>query len=200
MSEFKKTRSALGYFWREGQPENRWAGQLYIDGFPKAKTIHLDQQFGYAEALTPRRTVFGRIEGNQHISLVGASAAPTTTTINAGGIAHTWTVTGNYLLVSSYKHYDETSSVRRLTFSSGAAERVLGLKANPLFRDMPGRRNSLGAPAVFQKQVGSYFDTAKGVRIRIFRPRIPSTSIEPLSFFAVDFLEGLASSRFGTSF
>jgi hypothetical protein len=94
------------------------------------------------------------------------------------------------MLVGS-RHFDTGPSVRRLSFSSSVVEHVLHLWASPDYKDIRHRRvggTKYEAP-ILRKQVASYVDLARRIRIRAFRPRVPTTTIDPTSSLTIDFLD-----------
>ncbi len=99
-------------------------------------------------------------------------------------------VTANYMLVGS-QHFDEGPSVRRLSFSSSVAEHVLRLSARPDYKDIRYRKvgSTEHEAPILRKQVASYVDLARRIRVRAFRPRVPTTTIEPMSSLTIDFLD-----------
>jgi hypothetical protein len=94
------------------------------------------------------------------------------------------------MLVAS-DYFDDSASVRRVTFASSLAEHVLRLSADSDYKEVRHRKFD-GAPfdrPILRKQAASYVDIGRKIRIRAFRPTVPTAEIEPRSLWRIDFLE-----------
>ena len=94
------------------------------------------------------------------------------------------------MLVGS-EYFDESVSVRRLSFASSVAEHVLRLWDNRDYKEVRHRKigSSQFESPIFDKQVASYVDLDRQVRVRAFRSTVPATTIDPTSFWTIDFLQ-----------
>ncbi len=99
-------------------------------------------------------------------------------------------VTANYMLVGS-EYFRESASVRRLSFASSVAEHVLRLWDNLDYKEVRHRKfcGSQYESPIVHKQVASYVDLGTRVRVRAFRSTVPATTIDPTSFWTIDFLQ-----------
>jgi hypothetical protein len=106
------------------------------------------------------------------------------------GAAESITITANYMLVGS-QHFDTGPSVRRLSFSSSVVEHVLRLQASLDYKEIRHRRvgSTQFELPILQKQAASYIDLARRIRVRAFRPTVPTTTIDPTSSMRIDFLD-----------
>jgi hypothetical protein len=139
--------------------------------------------------LPGRLTLHGLTEGNQCVTMFEAMASPTGLAFNRRSSTQSVAVTANYMLVGS-DHFDESASVRRVSFASSLVEHVLRLFASPDYKEIRHRKIA-GGPfenPILQKQVASYVDNGRAIRVRVFRPTVPTTTIEPRSFWTIDFL------------
>src|ERR1700730_11757676 len=176
MTKFKESLSSLGYFWPHEKPANRWPGRAFIDTFPKAKLYCIDGRPGDGTQPLGRLTVHGVTESNEYITMLEASGRLGGLSFIHQSVAESTAITANYMLVGS-RHFDTGPSVRRLSFSSSVVEHVLHLWASPDYKDI--RHRIVGGtkyePPIRRKQVASYVDLARRIRIRAFRPRVPTT-------------------------
>lgn len=190
MSKFKETLTSLGFFWPHDKPNNKWPGMVSIDGFPRAQLYFMGARPGDGRPLRGRLNVHGITEGNEHITMLEATGVPRSHNIGSQSSTESTVITANCMLVSS-KHFDAGQHVRRLSFSSAAAEHVLRLQASEDYKELAHRRlSNLGHEwPILHKQVASYVDLARKIRVRVFRSRVPTTTIEPTSLWTLDFLE-----------
>jgi hypothetical protein len=189
MAKFKDTLSALGHFWPSTKPDNKWPGRVYIDVFPCANLHCIGAAPGDGIRPTGRLTLHGLTEGNQCVTMLEATVGPGGYAFNSRSATQSIAATANYMLVAS-KHFDESASVRRVSFASSLAEHVLRLFASPDYKEIRHRRfgGSRYDIPILQKQVASYLDFERRIRVRVFRPTAPTTTIEPSSTWTIDFL------------
>jgi hypothetical protein len=190
MPKFKESLSALGYFWPQGKPDNRWPGQVFIDVFPCARLHCMNCYPGDGSPLPGWLTLHGVTESNEYITMLEASAHPVGASFNSQSATESVEITANYMLVGS-QHFDAGRSVRRLSFSSSVVERVLRLSASPDYKDILHRRvgSAKYETPNLRKQVASYVDLTRRIRVRAFPPRVPTTTIDPSSSLTIDFLD-----------
>jgi hypothetical protein len=190
MSRFKDTLSALGHFWPSDKPENRWPGKVSMETFPRARLHCIGRAPGDGAPITGRLTLYGLTENNQSITMLEAAARSGGFAFNSQSATQRVVVTANYMLVGT-DHYDGGRSVRRLSFASTVVEHVLRLWSRPDYKEVRHRRvggSQFDSP-VLHKQVASYVNLDRRIRIRVFRPTVPTTKIEPRSHWTMDFLE-----------
>lgn len=195
MPKFKETLSALGHFWPADKPDNKWPGMVSMDLFPRAKLHCIGRAPGDGTEPAGRVTLHGLTENNQYITMFEAAAQPGGIAFNDQSATQRLRVTANYMLVDSV-HHNGSPNVRRVSFSSAVAEHVLRLWSRPDYKEVRHRkvgRTHFERP-VLHKQVASYVDFGRKIRIRAFRPTVPNTTIEPASQWTIDFLE-LATPR-----
>jgi hypothetical protein len=190
MTQFKESLSSLGYFWPQEKPANRWAGRLFIDTFPEAQLYCIDGRPGDGTPPLGRLTVHGVTESNECITMLEASGRFSGSSFKNRGAAESITITANYMLVGS-QHFDTGPSVRRLSFSSSVVEHVLRLQASLDYKEIRHRRvgSTQFELPILQKQAASYIDLARRIRVRAFRPTVPTTTIDPTSSMRIDFLD-----------
>lgn len=196
MSKFKETLSALGHFWPSDKPENIWPGKVSMETFPRARLHCIGRAPGDGAPIAGWLTLHGLTENNQSVTLLEAAAHPGGLAFNRQSTTQRTIVTANYMLVGS-DHYDDSPSVRRLSFGSAVAEHVFRLWSSPDYREVRHRkvaRSQFDRP-VLHKQVASYTDLARKIRIRVFRPTVPNTTIDPTSHWTIDFLELVTPKR-----
>jgi hypothetical protein len=188
MAKFKDTLSALGHFWRSDKPDNKWPGRVYIDTFPCASLHCIGAAAGDGIGPAGGLTLHGLTEGNQCVTMLEAVAVPNGYAFSSRSATQSIAVTANYMLVASEHHFDESASVRRVSFASSVAEHVLRLWATDYkIRHRRFRGSGYDIP-ILHKQVASYVDFGQKIRIRAFRPTVPTTSLEPTSSWTIDFL------------
>ena len=106
-------------------------------------------------------------EGGDYITMLEAAGRPGGSWFNREKSTTSISITANYMLVGS-QHFDAGPSVRRLSFSSSVVEHVLRLWASPDYKDIRHRR--VGSTEyeipILRKQVASYVDLAKRIRVR----------------------------------
>jgi hypothetical protein len=120
--------------------------------------------------------------------MLEAAVGPSGYAFNSRSATQSIAVTANYMLVAS-EHFDESASVRRVSFASSLAEHVLRLCASPDYKEIRHRKFG-GSPydiPILHKQVASYLDFGRRIRVRAFRPTVPTTTIEPSSPWTIDF-------------
>jgi ApeA N-terminal domain 1 len=193
MTEFDKSLSALGHFWPAAKPDNLWPGRVYIDTFPRATLHCIGRGPGDGSPPRGRMTIHGLTDGNQSVTMFEAAAQLGGVAFNDRTTTQRASITANYMLVAS-QHFDESPSVRRVSFASAMAEHVFRLRANLDYKDIRYRRAGAGAGGgedipIFHRQAVSYVDTVRGIRIRAFRPTVPNPSIEPTSAWMINFLK-----------
>ena len=137
-----------------------------------------------------RHIFHGVTENNECITMLEASGRFGGVAFNSQSASESIAVTANYMLVGS-RHFDDGQSVRRISFSSSMVEHVLRLWARSDYKDIRYKKaGSTGYEApILQKQVASYVDLIRRIRFRAFRPRVPTTTIEPMSSIKIDFLD-----------
>ena len=137
-----------------------------------------------------RSTIHGVTESNEYITMLDAVARLSGYSIKSQSVTESISIIANYMLVGT-QHFDQSPSVRRLSFSSSVVEHVLRLQARPDYKDIRHRRagGTTWETPVLHKQVASYVDLSRKIRLRVFRPRVPATTIEPKSFLTIDFLD-----------
>ena len=133
-------------------------------------------------------TVLGVTDRNEHVTLFEAAVEIGSLSLHGGSATERVSITANYMLVG-HKHYDDGPHISRLRFSSALIEHVLRLWASGDFTDIRHRPGGT-MPHVSPKPVASYADLKRRVRFRLFQPRVPTTTIEPMSSVLVDFLGG----------
>jgi hypothetical protein len=160
-----------------------------MDIFPRARLHCIGRAPGDGIQPAGRLTLLGLTENNQYITMLEAGARPGGFAFNQQSTTQRVEVTANYMLVGT-DHYDGGPSVRRLSFSSAVAEHVLRLWAHD-YKEVRHRKFGGGQfdRPVLHKQIASYVDLGHKIRVRIFRPTVPNTSIEPTSQWVIDFLE-----------
>lgn len=188
MTDFKETLSALGHFWPSTKPDNVWPGRVYIDKFPRASLHCIGRGPGDGSPPRGRMTIHGLTDGNQSVTMFEAAAYPGGTAYNNQTATQRTSIAANYMLIA-YQHFDESSTVRRVTFGSAVAEHVLRLFANLDYKDIRYRSSGGNEIPVFHKLVASYVALEQGFRFRVFRSTVPNTSIEPTSVWTIDFLK-----------
>jgi hypothetical protein len=121
--------------------------------------------------------------------MLEATAVPGGYAWNRRSMTQSIAVTASFMLVAS-EHFDESASVRRVSFASSLAEHVLRLSARPDYKEIRYRRfrDSQHDIPILHKQVASYVDFRRRIRVRAFRPTVPATTIEPTSSWTMDFL------------
>ena len=137
-----------------------------------------------------RQIFHGVTESNEYVTMLEASGHFGGAAFNNQSATESIVITANYMLVGS-QHFDAGPSVRRLSFSSSVVEHVLRLWASPDYKDIRHRRvgsTEYDAP-ILRKQVASYVDLARKIRIRAFRPTVPTSKIDPMSSLTIDFLD-----------
>ena len=138
-----------------------------------------------------QHVIHGITEGGDYITMLEASGRPAGTWYRREKSTTSISITANYMLVGS-QHFDTGPSVRRLRFSSSLVEHVMRLWASPDYKDIRYRGKKIGTfeydSPILHKQVASYVDLARRIRVRAFRPRVPTTTIDPTSSFTIDFL------------
>lgn len=190
MPKFKENHSALGHFWPSTKPDNKWPGRVFLDTFPSARLHCIGRAPGDGNNPDGRLTLHGLTEDNQCVTMLEAAARFGGLSVNSRSATQRIAVTANYMLVGS-AHFDESASVRRVSFASSVAEHVLRLWADPWYNDIRHRKvdgNRYESP-ILQKQVASYVDLDRRIRVRAFRPNVPTTTIDPKSFWTIDFLQ-----------
>jgi len=188
MADFKNTLSALGHFWPSDKPDNIWPGRVYMDTFPRAQLHCIGRAPGDGSLPRGRLTIRGLTNGNQSVTLFEAAANPGGVAFNNRTSTQRTSITANYMLVAS-DHFDESATIRRVSFASAVAEHTLRLFANPAYRDIQYRKTGDGyEDPIFYRQVASYMNMERGIRFRVFRSNVPSIAIEPKSTFVIDFL------------
>jgi hypothetical protein len=196
MASFKDTLSALGHFWPSTKADNKWPGKLSIETFPKARLHCIGAAPGDGKQPLGRLTFHGLTEGGECVTMFEAAAPFAGLSLNAAGETHSINVTANYMLVAS-DHFDDGATVRRLTFASSLAEHVFRLWAAPDYKEVHHRKFGgvqFDRP-ILHKQAASYVDFERKIRVRVFRPTVPTASIDPKSLWAIDFLELVTPSR-----
>jgi hypothetical protein len=190
MTKFKESLSLLGYFWPQEKPANRWPGRVFIDQFPRAR-LHCMNGRRPGDGAPPlgRLTLYGVTESNEYITMLEASGHFGGVSFNSQSATESIVITANHMLVGS-RHFDAGPSVRRLSFSSSVVERVLRLWT-PDFKDLRFRKvgKARHEHPILQKQAASYVDLARRIRVRAFRPRVPTTTTDPTSSLTIDFLD-----------
>lgn len=190
MASFKDTLSSLGYFWPSSKPDNKWPGRLYVDTFPRARLHCMGVAPGDGTQPSGRLTFHGLTDSNEYVTMFEAAAYPAGFAANARSVTQSINVTANYMLVAS-DHFDESASVRRVTFASSVAEHVLRLWARDDYKEV--RHRKFGGVQfdrpILHKQAASYVDLERKIRVRAFRPTVPTAEIEPTSLWRIDFLE-----------
>jgi hypothetical protein len=125
-----------------------------------------------------------------------AAASPAGVSWNARSSTQSFNVTANYMLVAS-DHFDDSASVRRVTFASSLAENVLRLSAAPDYKEV--HQSKFGGVQfdrpILRKQAASYVDLGRKIRVRAFRPTVPTAEIDPRSLWTIDFLELVTPSQ-----
>lgn len=190
MARFKDTLSALGHFWPSTKPDNRWPGRVHIETFPRVRLHCMGAAPGDGIHPSGRLTLHGLTDENQCVTMFEAAASPAGVAFNNRTATQTISVTANYMLVAS-EHFDESASVRRVTFGSSIVEHVLRLWADPAYKEIRHRK-ARGRPyetPILHKQVASYVDFGKRIRVRAFRPTVPTPMIDPTSLWTIDFLQ-----------
>jgi hypothetical protein len=190
MTKFKESLSSLGYFWPQEKPANKWPGRVFIDTFPSARLHCLNGHPGDGTPVQGRLTIHGITETNEYITMLEASAQLGGFSSNQYSATESVAVTANYMLVGM-RHFDSGPRVRRLTFSSSVVEHVLRLWASPNYKDIRHRRVggiNYESP-ILHKQIASYVDLVRRIRVRVFRPTVPTTTIDPTSLLSIDFLD-----------
>jgi hypothetical protein len=134
-------------------------------------------------------TLHGLTEDNQCVTLLEAMALPSGLSFNKRSSTQSIVVTANCMLLGS-DHFDESASVRRVSFASSLVEHVLRLFASLDYKEIRHRKILGGRfeRPILQKQAASFVDSGRGIRVRAFRPTVPTTTIEPMSFWTIDFL------------
>ena len=180
MTQFKESLLSLGYFWPQEKADNRWPGRVFIDTFPSARLHCMGGRPGDGAPLVGRLTILGITEDNEYVTMLDASARPGGIAFSHQSATESAVVTANFMLVGS-EHFDGGRSVRRLSFSSSVVEHVLRLWARPDYKDIRYRRvgNTEHERPIVRKQVASHVDIHRRIRFRAFRPRVPTTTIEP---------------------
>jgi hypothetical protein len=82
MSTFKKTLSALGHFRPADKPDNRWAGMVSMDVFPRARLHCIGRAPGDGTEPAGRLTLHGLTENNQYITMLEALPAGVRATVD----------------------------------------------------------------------------------------------------------------------
>jgi hypothetical protein len=189
MSNFKEGLFVLGHFWPSDKPNNIWPGKVFMETFPRARLHCIGRAPGDGAPITGRLTLHGLTENNQSVTLLEAAAQPGGLAFDRRSATQRTIVTANYMLVGS-DHYDDSPSVRRLSFGSAVAEHVLRLWST---NSKEVRHRKIGGSRFdrpgLHKQVASYIDLGRKVRIRVFRPTISTTTLDPTSHWTIDFLE-----------
>jgi hypothetical protein len=182
MAEFKDTFSSLGHFWPSTKPDNKWPGRVSIDTFPRARLHCIGAAPGDGIQPAGRLTLHGLTEGNQYVTMLEAAAHPGGLSFSDRSATQSVVVTANYMLVGS-EHFDESVGVRRLHFASSVAEHVLRLWARPDYTELRHRKvgGSRYDRPILHKQVASFVDVGRKIRVRAFRPTVPNTMIDPTS-------------------
>ena len=189
MANFKDTLSALGFFWPADRSENRWPGRVYMEGFPNALLYRINEVPGDGVKPLGRGTLHGITDENECVTMLEALGRLNSLSIKGRGTTERIRITARYMLVGD-RHFDETPSVRRLSFSSLAAEMVLRLQATD-YRSVPHRKIGIGqqlAP-ILKRQVASFTDTGRRRRVRVFRSTVPPDGMKPTSMWSVHFLD-----------
>ena len=189
MTKFEESRSELGFFWSETKPANKWPGRVFMETFPSARLHCMNDRPGDgAPPLGTQKIFHGVTEDNEYITMLEASARLAGSSYGLQSATEKIAITANYMLVGS-QHFDASASVRRLRFSSSVVEHVLRLFADPDYKDIRHRKSG-GTEyeiPILRKQVASYVDVKRKLRFRAFRPRVPTTTIEPMSSISIDF-------------
>ena len=159
-----------------------------METFPSARLHCMNEPPGDGAYPLGRQIFHGVTENNEYITMLEADARMGGTSFGGQSSTASIAVTANYMLVGS-QHFDASPSVRRLHFSSSVVEHVLRLFARPDYKDIRHRKRGRGEHEIpiLQKQVASYVDTERKLRFRAFRPRVPTTTIEPMSSIIIDF-------------
>jgi ApeA N-terminal domain 1 len=196
VTKFKDSLSSLGFFWPQSKPTNKWPGILTMETFPRARLHRMEARPGDGTAPQGRMTVHGITESNEYITMLEARGTPGGLAFNSRSSTESFVIIANYMLVSR-EHFDDSPTVRRLSFSSAMAEHVLRLWARPDYKEIRHRRTgkSQYERPILHKQVASYVDLGSRVRVRAFRPTVPNTTIDPTSLWTIDFLEPITPRR-----
>ena len=189
MGSFKTTLSELGFFWPAGKPDNKWAGRVFIDGFPRAHLHCLNEVPGDGKVPEGRGTLHGITEDNECVTMLEALASNSGVSMKHVATTRKVSVTANYMLIGD-RHFDGSGTVRRVSFSSSWVDRTQRLGAVDYTdlrqRDVEGFR--VKRP-VLHRQAVSYIDFAHRMRLRIWRSTVPDRGVEPGSKIAIDFLD-----------
>ncbi len=192
MAKFDETRSALGFFWTIDKPGNKWAGRVYLDGFPRASVHCLNSLPGDGSQPVGRHVFHGITEENEYVTLLEGNCREDGYSYHKGSSTTIrYAISANYMLIGD-RHYDSGASVRRLTFSSAMVENVLSLGAKN-YRDIRHRPISSRRYEypILEKQVASCVDLGRRIRIRVLRSTVPSATIKPSSRVTIDFLDSV---------
>jgi hypothetical protein len=185
MATFSRSESALGYFWRPDAPEKKWAGRVYLDLFPRLELHSLNET---ARQAVRQPLVLGITDQGDYVTLFEATWVFGKVSIKQDYI-ESINVTANYMLVGN-RHFDASPSIRRVTFSSAVVEHVLRFQALHDYTEIRHRRTSGGDKIpVLRKQVSSYVDSSRRIRVRVLRSTVPNVTIEPQSGMTIDFLD-----------
>jgi ApeA N-terminal domain 1 len=197
MAKFKDALSSLGHFWPKDKPANKWPGMVSIETFPTARLHGMGVRPGDGTEPSGRMTVHGITEHNEYITMLEAHARLGGHAFNDRSVTERIVVTANYMLVSTHRHFDDDPTIRRLSFSSSMVEHVLRLWARPDYKEIRHRRvgNTAHERPILHKQVASYVDWPRKIRVRAFRPTVPTTTIDPMSVWTLDFLEPVTPRR-----
>lgn len=188
MPDFDKTLSALGHFWPANKPDNVWPGRVYIDTFPRATLHCIGRSPGDGSPPRGRLTMHGLTEDNRSVTMFEAAAYPGGVSYNNRSTTQSTNITANYMLMG-YDHFDDSATVRRISFGSSVAEHVFRLLADPSYGDIRHRNQAGFEIPILHRQAVSFLDPQRRIRVRAFRSTIPNITIEPSSNWVIDFLK-----------
>jgi hypothetical protein len=193
MDGFRESRSALGYFWQNNKPDNKWPGRVYIDQFPKVDLHCLDRAPGDGEIPRGSQTVLGITDDNQYVTMLEALLYERGLATSTASSTYRIGATSNSMLVGK-SHFSNEKSVKRLTFASSIIQHVFRLY--PDVSSAP-RMITIGgfSRPVYNKLVVSHVNLRHRIRFRIFRSILPSTGIEPTSTLMFDFYDAITPSE-----
>jgi hypothetical protein len=123
MDGFRESRSALGYFWQNNKPDNKWPGRVYIDQFPKVDLHCLDRAPGDGEIPRGSQTVLGITDDNQYVTMLEALLYERGLATSTASSTYRIGATSNFMLVGK-SHFSNEKSVKRLTFASSIIQHV----------------------------------------------------------------------------
>jgi hypothetical protein len=193
MDGFRESRSALGYFWQNNKPDNKWPGRVYIDQFPKVDLHCLDRAPGDGDIPKGSQTVLGITDDNQYVTMLEALFYERGLATSTASSTYKIGATSNFMLLGK-SHFSNEKAVKRLTFASSIIQHVFRLYPDVSSAPRVITIGGFSRP-VYHKLVVSHVNLRHRIRFRIFRSILPSVGIEPTSTIMVDFYDAITPSE-----